>query len=144
MQRERHSSSHPTFFRFTVESVDPSASSTTAASFLACFISLRIYNRWKSSRLAIGYWLERLTVIAKVPTVLGSMPASSDTLESEVRRMKQCWITNIKIQKPVQKLKLESKATENKKTKYLQGWSKSSWSVAIKDYSIFSSRLCKN
>ncbi len=37
-------------------------------------------------------WLERLTANAQVATVLGSIPASSDTLESKGRQMKQCWI----------------------------------------------------
>ncbi len=37
--------------------------------------------------------LERLAVNIKVATVLGSIPASSDTVESEGRQMKQCWIT---------------------------------------------------
>jgi len=40
----------------------------------------------------LAEWLERLTADAKVATVLGSIPASSDTLESEGRQMKQCWI----------------------------------------------------
>ncbi len=35
--------------------------------------------------------VERLTVNAEVATVLGSIPASSDTVESEGRQMKQCW-----------------------------------------------------
>ncbi len=35
-------------------------------------------------------WLDRLTVNAVVATVLGSMSASSDTVESEGRQMKQC------------------------------------------------------
>ncbi len=35
-------------------------------------------------------------VYAKVATVLGAIPASSDTVESEGRQMKQCWITYIK------------------------------------------------
>ncbi len=34
-------------------------------------------------------WLERPTVNAKVATVLGSVPASSDTVESEGQKMKQ-------------------------------------------------------
>jgi hypothetical protein len=34
--------------------------------------------------------LERLTANAVVASVLGSIPASSDTVESEERRMKQC------------------------------------------------------
>ncbi len=36
--------------------------------------------------------LERLAVNAKVATVLGSIPAFSDTVESEKRQMKQCAI----------------------------------------------------
>ncbi len=35
-------------------------------------------------------WLERLTTNAVVATVLGSILASSDTVESEGRQMKQC------------------------------------------------------
>ncbi len=47
--------------------------------------------------LAAGGWdlaelLERLAVNAKGATVLGSIPESSDTVESEGRKMKQCWI----------------------------------------------------
>ncbi len=38
----------------------------------------------------LAQWLERLTANAKVATVLGSIPASSDTVESERRQMKQC------------------------------------------------------
>ncbi len=41
-------------------------------------------------------WLERLTANAAVATVLGSIPASSDTMESEGRQIKQCWISYIK------------------------------------------------
>ncbi len=39
----------------------------------------------------VDEWLERLTANAEVATVLGSIPASSDTVESEERQMKQCW-----------------------------------------------------
>ncbi len=38
----------------------------------------------------LAEWLERLTVNAEVATVLGSIPASSNTVESEVRQIKQC------------------------------------------------------
>jgi hypothetical protein len=34
-------------------------------------------------------WLERLAVNAKVTTVLGSIPTSSDTVEFEGQQMKQ-------------------------------------------------------
>ena len=40
----------------------------------------------------VAEWLERLTVITEVATVLGSIPASTDTVESEGRQMKQRWI----------------------------------------------------
>ncbi len=38
---------------------------------------------------------QRLTANVKVGTVLGLNPASSDTVESEGRQTKQCWITYI-------------------------------------------------
>ncbi len=40
----------------------------------------------------LAEWLERLTANAEVAAVLASIPASSDTVESEGRQMKQCWI----------------------------------------------------
>ncbi len=46
-------------------------------------------------RLDLAKWLERLTANAEVATVLGSIPASSGTVESERRQMKQCWIQYI-------------------------------------------------
>ncbi len=50
--------------------------------------------------------LERLTVNAKVATVLGSNPASSDTMESEGRQMKQSWNTYEYIKRINQKIPL--------------------------------------
>jgi hypothetical protein len=47
--------------------------------------SSRVWMRFSPSA-----WLERLTVNAVVATVLGSIPASSDTVESKGRQMKQC------------------------------------------------------
>ncbi len=44
----------------------------------------------------LAEWLERLAANANFATVLGSSPASSDTVQSEGRQMKQCWITYIK------------------------------------------------
>jgi hypothetical protein len=38
----------------------------------------------------LATWLERLTFNVKVSTVLGLIPASSDTVESEGRQIKQC------------------------------------------------------
>ncbi len=46
--------------------------------------------------LDLADWLERLTANAAVATVMGSISASSDTVESEGRQMKQCWISYIK------------------------------------------------
>ncbi len=43
--------------------------------------------------------LERLTANAVVATVLSSTPASSDTVVSEGRQMKQCWVSYIKKEK---------------------------------------------
>ncbi len=40
----------------------------------------------------VAEWLELLTAYAEGATVLGSIPASSDTLGSEGPHMKQCWI----------------------------------------------------
>ncbi len=48
-------------------------------------------------------WLERLTVNVKFATVLVSIPASSDTVESEGQQMKQCWIKKLK-NKKIQKI----------------------------------------
>ncbi len=38
----------------------------------------------------LAEWLERLTANAVVATILGSIPVTSDTVESEGRQMKQC------------------------------------------------------
>ncbi len=47
----------------------------------------------------LAKWLECLTVNAVVAIVLGSIPASADTVESEGRQMKQRWISYIKRKK---------------------------------------------
>ncbi len=45
---------------------------------------------WMSKkRMIMAEWLEVMTASAKVPTVLVSIPASSDTVESEGRQIKQ-------------------------------------------------------
>ncbi len=48
----------------------------------------------------LALWLERLTASAEVATVLGSIPASTDTVESEGRQMKQRWKQNIEKKNP--------------------------------------------
>jgi hypothetical protein len=47
----------------------------------------QLFSRWD-----LAEWLERLSANAEAATVLGSIPASSYTVESEGRQMKQCWI----------------------------------------------------
>jgi hypothetical protein len=61
----------------------------------------RLIPKYDHFLVMLGGWdlakrLERRAVNVKVATVLGSIPASSDTMESERRQMKQCWITYIK------------------------------------------------
>ncbi len=46
--------------------------------------------RYTVNWMRLAEWLERLTVNAVVVSVLGSIPESSDTVESEGRQMKQC------------------------------------------------------
>ncbi len=41
-------------------------------------------------KMYVADWLERLTANAEVATFMGLIPASSDTVESEGRQMKQC------------------------------------------------------
>jgi hypothetical protein len=52
---------------------------------------MRSGREWMRSGRVVDeiYRLERLTANGKVTTVLGSIPASSDTVESEGRQMKQ-------------------------------------------------------
>ncbi len=63
------------------------------------FTKIQYYIVWTGRRQApLSYkhsntpttWLERLTANAAVATVLGSIPAASDTVLSEGRQMKQC------------------------------------------------------
>ncbi len=42
-------------------------------------------------RCDLADWLQRLTANVKIATVLGSIPASSDTVDSEGRQKKQDW-----------------------------------------------------
>ncbi len=47
---------------------------------------------WTLEERDLAEWLVRLTANAKVVTSLGLVRASSDTVESERRQKKQCWI----------------------------------------------------
>jgi hypothetical protein len=64
----------------------------------------RAHPEWHRYLILCGWdlaaWLERLTANAVVATVLGSIPASSDTVVSEGRPMKQCWMSYIKRKNP--------------------------------------------
>ncbi len=66
-----------------------SASFVCVTSSSLCWILCQI------SGWYLAHWLERLTVNAKVATVLGSILASSGTVESEGRQKKQCWINKV-------------------------------------------------
>jgi len=72
--------------------------------------------------------VDELTATAKVATVLGSIPASSDSVESEGRQMKQCWINYIKNPKNPPVSIIKNKKLLIKKKKYL----------AWNNYSVFS------
>ncbi len=48
----------------------------------------------------VAEWLEHLTAKTEVAAVLGSISASSDTVESEGRQTKQCWIQYIHKKSP--------------------------------------------
>ncbi len=67
---------------------------------------------WMRSSRVCGWdlaeCLERLTANAVVATALGSNRASSDTVESERRQMRQCWISYIKNIQKIPPLKLSS------------------------------------
>ncbi len=52
------------------------------------------------SRWDLSEWLERLTAIAVIPTILSSIPTSSDTVESEGWQVKHWWISYIKRKNP--------------------------------------------
>jgi hypothetical protein len=48
----------------------------------------RLHSCWRQGGWDLADWLERLTANAPVATVLGSIPASAGTVESEGRQMK--------------------------------------------------------
>jgi hypothetical protein len=56
-------------------------------------LSVGAYNffmfTWFVTSIHVAEWLERLAANAKFATVLGSIPASSDTVESAGRQLKQ-------------------------------------------------------
>jgi hypothetical protein len=55
------------------------------------------YKIWQGWDLAV--WLERLTANSLITTVLRSIPASLNAVESEGRQMTQYWILYVKIKK---------------------------------------------
>ncbi len=70
---------------------------------------LKIRDGW-----VLAEWLERLTANPVVATVLGWIPASSDTVDSEGWQVKQCWRKKWKNPKnsPLKVTKNASKAKE--------------------------------
>jgi hypothetical protein len=53
----------------------------------------RVWMRSSRGGWDVAEWLERLSANAEVATVLASIPASSDTMESEGWKMKHCWVS---------------------------------------------------
>ncbi len=89
--------------------------------------------RWIRS---IAEWLELLADSVKVATVLGSSPVSSDTVESEGRLLKQCWISYIKIKK-IKIISLAGLETQTKGKSVFY----TSWRVQSGLYSMFFVRV---
>ncbi len=54
-----------------------------------CAYYISLMNKASSNKGDLVRWYQRLTTNVKVATVLGSIPASSDTVEYEGRQMKQ-------------------------------------------------------
>jgi hypothetical protein len=54
-----------------------------------CDYYISIIDNVPNNKWDLVKWWELLTAIVKVATVLGSIPASSDTVEYEERQMKQ-------------------------------------------------------
>ncbi len=90
------------------------------------FVWMRSSRVWmRSSRgwmRSIAEFLERLAVNAKGATVMGSIPESSDTVESEGRQMKQCWIKKKNPKIPVLEV-LEVRALSERKKNTIVGTS---------------------
>jgi hypothetical protein len=51
-------------------------------------LKINFLYRSRQKKLDLAEWLKRLSANAKVATVLGSIPASSDTVDSEGRQTK--------------------------------------------------------
>ncbi len=66
----------------------------TTAQVHAQFVNTRFQDKILPSGWDLSKRLKRLTANAKVATVLGSIPASADTLESKGRQIKQSWSKN--------------------------------------------------
>jgi hypothetical protein len=67
-----------------------SSSSAISPQVSICTVYCIVMRSSRIRGLDLAEWLERLAVNGDVATVLGSIPASSDTVESEGRQMKQC------------------------------------------------------
>jgi hypothetical protein len=84
------------FLRWVLSSQEENSSGENMTSFWPLYWSL-----WSNitSWILRDLWIRYsrvvgacVTTTAKVAKVLGSIPASSDTVESEGRQMQQCWI----------------------------------------------------
>jgi len=98
--------------------------------FSISFVLIRIY--YSSSGWDLAEWSDRLTANAEVATVPGSIPASTDTMESEGRQMKQSWIQYI--WKKIALSLLFDDATSRKTTQeYRMACCHNTWNVPLRD-----------
>jgi len=85
-----------------------SASAYAKREYMKQFMFSLKWQRWFSTIKLFNFFNLVLTANAPVATVLGSIPASVGTVESEGRQMKQCWIL------------YEQKKKKNSPKKYLK------------------------
>ncbi len=96
-----HPLSEPKLMTMThCPAVGETSSNSSIDLFIGCaeqvFLMGFPVSEYETSGWDLAEGSERLTVNAVVATVMGSITASSDTVESEGRQKNQCWISYIK------------------------------------------------
>ncbi len=98
-QKNRLSYSFTPLFAAVLEYLCLSNLSPLVVNHYSCVFPLQLFCRKAiifTSGWDLAEWFGHLIAHAKVATVLGSMPASSDTLESDRQKIKQRWIEYFK------------------------------------------------
>ncbi len=83
-------------------------------------LKINFLYRSRQKKLDLAEWLKRLSANAKVATVLGSIPASSDTVDSEGRQTKHRWINYRAKNSPWKKLSMKNRLGEKNAQKKMQ------------------------